>query len=209
MLQTFLILDRFLWVEFQLEDLSEQETDHGIKAVLQHLPRSLSETYDRLFAKIEGAERRQYIERILRWLIAARQPLHVDELLEGIAFTLEDTSWDREKIPNDFKRLVRACSNLVVVDPDTQIVHLGMSSSLHEFFCAIFPEFLGSRVMFGVPGSARGEEALPYLASAIQLRASGRLFGISQLMIHSTLYSSTVYSSKSRKQLSIQHARSP
>lgn len=119
-------MSRFLWVEFQLQDLSEQESDHGIRAVLQNLPRSLSETYDRLLAKIEGKERQRYIERMFRWLVAARQPLHTEELLEGIAFTLEDTSWEQEKIPTDFKRFVRACGNLIVVDHDTQIVQLGM-----------------------------------------------------------------------------------
>lgn len=116
---------RFLWVEFQLQDLSEQETDHGIRLVLQNLPRNLSETYDRLLAKIEGVDRRKYIERMFRWLVAAREPLQVDQLLEAIAFTLDDTFWEREKILTDFKRLVRACGNLVVVDTETQTVQLG------------------------------------------------------------------------------------
>lgn len=64
------------------------------------------------------------IERMFKWLVCARQPLHVNELREGIAFTLEDLEWDRDKIITDLNRLVRACSNLVVVEPNTQVVQL-------------------------------------------------------------------------------------
>ena len=115
---------RFLWVEFQFQDLCEAESDHGIRRVLKNLPRSLSETYDRLLGRIEGAERREMIERMFKWVLCARQPLHVDELREGIAFTLDDEAWDGEKVVTDFRRLVRACGNLVVIDGETQIVQL-------------------------------------------------------------------------------------
>lgn len=108
----------------RLHDLCEPESDHGIRQVLQNLQRNLSETYDRLLGKIEGSERRHMIERMFKWILCARQPLHVDELCEGIAFTLADEQWDPDKIPTNFNRLVQACSNLVVVDADTQTVQL-------------------------------------------------------------------------------------
>ncbi|TVY93107.1 Ankyrin [Lachnellula willkommii] len=113
----------FLWVEFQLRDLSEAESDASIKLVLKNLPQSLSETYDRLL-RIEGAERRELIKKLFKWIVCARQPLHVEELREGIAFTLVDTEWDSTKIVTNFNRLVRACRNLVIVDSDSQIVQL-------------------------------------------------------------------------------------
>ncbi|TVY80508.1 Vegetative incompatibility protein HET-E-1 [Lachnellula suecica] len=118
----------FLWVEFQLRDLCEAESDSGIKHVLKNLPRSLGETYDRLLSKIEGAERREIIERLFKWVVCARQPLHVDELREGIAFTLGDREWNPDKVVTNFNRLVRACGNLVVVNSETQVVQLAHAS---------------------------------------------------------------------------------
>lgn len=50
--------------------------------------------------------------------------LQVDQLREGIAFTLEDQTWNQRKIPTDLTRLARACGNLVVVDDVTQTVQL-------------------------------------------------------------------------------------
>ncbi|TGO62599.1 hypothetical protein BOTNAR_0111g00170 [Botryotinia narcissicola] len=51
-------------------------------------------------------------------------PLHMDELREAIAFSVGDKSWDATKIPNDLRRLIRACGNLIVIDEDTLEVYL-------------------------------------------------------------------------------------
>ncbi|PVH79018.1 ankyrin [Cadophora sp. DSE1049] len=64
------------------------------------------------------------ILRMFKWIVCSRQPLHVDELREGIAFTLEDEEWRQEKIPTNLNRLIRACSNLVIVDAETNVVQL-------------------------------------------------------------------------------------
>jgi len=61
---------------------------------------------------------------MFQWIICARRPLHVDELREGIAFTIDDEFFDREKLPTDMPRLVRGCGNLVIIDEDTENVHL-------------------------------------------------------------------------------------
>ncbi|KAH7348858.1 hypothetical protein BKA65DRAFT_550923 [Rhexocercosporidium sp. MPI-PUGE-AT-0058] len=112
----------FLWVEFQLCDLCEAESDHGIKCVLENLPKSLGETYDRLLAKITGDERRGMILRMFKWIVCSRRPLLVEELREAIAFTLDDEEWKGEKIVTSIHRLIRACGNLVIIDGDTRVV---------------------------------------------------------------------------------------
>jgi hypothetical protein len=61
---------------------------------------------------------------MFQWIICARRPLHVEELREGIAFTIDDLFFDREKLPTDMPRLIRGCGNLVVIDEDTKHVHL-------------------------------------------------------------------------------------
>jgi len=117
-------LPRFLWVEFQLQDLCQLESDYAIRIALQKLPQSLSETFDRLLSKIEGAERTDMIERMFKWIVCARRPLHVDELKENVAFTLDDSEYNEEKVVTNFSRLVRACGNLVVIDKETEIIRL-------------------------------------------------------------------------------------
>ncbi|KAE9367461.1 hypothetical protein N431DRAFT_348615, partial [Stipitochalara longipes BDJ] len=129
----------FLWVKFQLDDLCRAETDSSIRQVLQNLPRDLGETYDRLLARIDIPEQRKYIQRMFAWIICAKRPLEVDELREAIAFTIEDDHFDPAKIPNDLKRLARACGNLIVIDDEdnnVQIAHYTVEQYLvtgHEF----------------------------------------------------------------------------
>ncbi|KUJ17727.1 uncharacterized protein LY89DRAFT_60414 [Mollisia scopiformis] len=81
----------FLWVKFQLDELCTAESDDAIMYTLQHLPKDLSETYDRLLGRIVGVQRQELVKRMFRWIICARRPLVVDELCEGIAFTIDDT----------------------------------------------------------------------------------------------------------------------
>ncbi|TGO25575.1 hypothetical protein BPAE_0077g00230 [Botrytis paeoniae] len=114
----------FLWVQFQLEELCRMETDASIVKALQNLPRNLEETYDRLLGRIIEIERREFVKRMFDWIICSCRPLHMDELREAIAFTIVDKSWDATKIPNDLRRLIRACGNLIMIDEDTLEVHL-------------------------------------------------------------------------------------
>jgi ankyrin repeat protein len=113
---------RFLWVKFQLDELCRAESDDAIKHTLRNLPKDLSETYDRLLGRIVGVQRQDLIKRMFRWIVCARRPLIVDELCEGIAFTINDTRWNQDKIPTDIFRLVTACSNLVIVDEETRVI---------------------------------------------------------------------------------------
>lgn len=100
------------------------ETDATIVKALQNLPRNLEETYDRLLGRIIEIERREFVRRMFDWIICSCRPLHMDELREAIAFTIGDKSWDATKIPNDLRRLIRACGNLIMIDEETLEVHL-------------------------------------------------------------------------------------
>jgi hypothetical protein len=61
---------------------------------------------------------------MFQWIISARRPLHVEELREGVAFTIGDQFFNREKLPTDMPRLIRGCGNLAVIEEETQYVHL-------------------------------------------------------------------------------------
>jgi len=113
-----------LWVKFQLDELCAKLTDASIREVLQNLPRDLGETYCRLLARVEDAERRGYVQNMFRWIIFARRPLKVDELREAIAFDINDTEWDQAKIPSELLRLIRSCGNLILINDETKEVQL-------------------------------------------------------------------------------------
>ncbi|PQE18876.1 P-loop containing nucleoside triphosphate hydrolase protein [Rutstroemia sp. NJR-2017a BVV2] len=114
----------FLWAKFQLDELCQLETDAAITKALRNLPRNLEDTFDRLLQRVLGDETRELVKRMFNWIVFARRPLHMNELREAIAFTINDGFWDAAKIPNDLKRLVRACGNLVIVDEETENVQL-------------------------------------------------------------------------------------
>jgi predicted ribosome quality control (RQC) complex YloA/Tae2 family protein len=59
----------------------------------------------------------------------------VDELREGVAFTIKDREWDSDKIVTDFNRLVRACGNLVIVNGENQVVQLAHVSFRPRAIC--------------------------------------------------------------------------
>jgi hypothetical protein len=61
---------------------------------------------------------------MFKWIVCAREPIHLEELREAVAFTLEDLVYDSGKLPTDLNRLIRACGNLVVADEETQVIQL-------------------------------------------------------------------------------------
>jgi hypothetical protein len=125
--------------------LCDAESDGGIRKVLRDLPRDLGETYNRLLARITGSERQAFVKRAFQWIIYTRRPLHIDELREAIAFTIDDSSWDADKIPTDIRRLIRSANNLIIVDKETKTAQLAhytveqylisenLSSNIYQF----------------------------------------------------------------------------
>jgi len=110
---------RFLWVRFVLDELCNAETDDEIRKMLKNLPKNLSEVYDRLLGRILVETRRNLVKKMFQWIAVARRPLLVTELQEGVAFHLDDKQWNPDKVPTDMTRLIRTCSNLVLVDQES------------------------------------------------------------------------------------------
>jgi hypothetical protein len=116
--------DRFLWVTFQLRSLCDCDSDSEIHKTLDNLPRDLTETYERLLSRIQNPQRQVLVRKMLQWITCARRLLHIDELLEAVAFNIDDDHWDLAKIPVDPTRLIRASGNLIVVDDEDRTVQL-------------------------------------------------------------------------------------
>ncbi len=123
----------------QLVDLREC-LPSSIRRILEELPDSLDETYERILKGIRKHNQR-HAHRLLQCLVAAARPLRIEELAELLAF-----DFDAEGIPElnpkwrleDQKEAVMStCSSLVITveDGDSQIVQFS-HFSVKEFLTA-------------------------------------------------------------------------
>ncbi|KAL8992388.1 MAG: hypothetical protein Q9169_007138 [Polycauliona sp. 2 TL-2023] len=91
----------FLWVFFQLDDLSEAPSNALVREVLKNLPDGLVETYERISGKIlRDNIKRDLVRKIFRWMVCARRPLEVEEIREAAGFEPNQKSWDSEMLPD-------------------------------------------------------------------------------------------------------------
>jgi hypothetical protein len=117
---------RFRWAFCQLEVLRHCFPP-SVRRILEELPDSLDETYERILREIRKPKR-GHARRLLQCLVAAARPLKVEELAEVIALDFDtegipklnpDWRWEDQE-----EAVVSACSSLVIVvkDGDSRIV---------------------------------------------------------------------------------------
>lgn len=111
---------RFLWVDFQLKDISYQKSDREILAALKRLPENMNETYERTILRIHARPKpeRDLARKVLMWLTHAARPMRLDELAEAVAMETDTKSVEEleSSMVNDYETLVTVCANLVVAD---------------------------------------------------------------------------------------------
>ncbi|MCJ1261629.1 hypothetical protein MMC22_001495 [Lobaria immixta] len=106
----------FLWVHLQIEALWDLcFTENDIKNELDNLPKDLGSTYKRCLERIERNNNSGHARKVFRWVGCTSQSLHIDELKEAIAFTLEDRKWETGRIQSS-RLIIERCANLVVQD---------------------------------------------------------------------------------------------
>ncbi|KAI0869329.1 hypothetical protein GGS24DRAFT_512177 [Hypoxylon argillaceum] len=121
----------FQWAMLQIEELLDLRSEYEIKIHLGKLPKTLEETYDKTFHRIERLDTcpRALSFRALQWIIYAYYPLTNEQLLaaihvdpdEGILKSFETTEAD----------LLDWCANLIRVDsqhdpPVWRVTHLSV-----------------------------------------------------------------------------------
>jgi hypothetical protein len=122
------VICRFRWVVCQIDRL-RRTFPASIRKILNDLPKTLDETYDRTLLGIDE-EKRQYAQRLLRCLTVSIRPLRVEELAEIFAVRFYDSeaahptfnaAW-RPEIAEE--AVISACSSLVTIvyGGDCQIV---------------------------------------------------------------------------------------
>ncbi|KAK2812422.1 hypothetical protein FQN50_001423 [Emmonsiellopsis sp. PD_5] len=116
----------FLWVYLQLEILWDTcFTDAQVRSALAQLPKDLEETYRRCVNRINFHD--DTALKILKWVGFSTRPLHIEEMKEAVAFGIQDSQWDPEKVPHE-AFIAGCCANLVALDPADRCLRFAHSS---------------------------------------------------------------------------------
>jgi len=131
--------NRFRWVYCQLEAL-RHSLPPSIRQMLDELPETLDETYERVLKEISKAKR-EHAHRLLQCLTVAIRPLRIAELAEVLAVDFGTTSGGKtSKLNPDWRwedqeqAVLSTCSSLItVVDEDGDQVIQFSHFSVKEF----------------------------------------------------------------------------
>ncbi|OBS15059.1 hypothetical protein FPOA_14076 [Fusarium poae] len=107
----------FRWVSLQLQALCQLTTDVAILERLGRLPKTLSELYQEILAKIENLDAdadRQFAQSALSWLLCAQEQLSSDVFLAAVSVAKDGSA---PSISRD--QLLHLCCNLVIFDSTT------------------------------------------------------------------------------------------
>ena len=112
-----MLSNRFRWVYCQLEAL-QPCFPNNLRRMLEELPKSLDETYQRILKEINNANHKQ-AHQLLQCLAVAQRPLQVEELAEVLALDVDsggiprfNANWRWE---DHEAAVLSACSSLVSV----------------------------------------------------------------------------------------------
>jgi ankyrin repeat protein len=115
--------DRFRWVYCQLEALRHC-LPPSVARILEELPETLDETYERVLREINKANR-EHARRLLQCLTVALQPLRVEELAEVLAIDIDapaqggipqlNPNWRWE---DQRQAVLSTCSSLIAIVDD-------------------------------------------------------------------------------------------
>lgn len=122
---------RFLWVDLQLKNLCQQESDPDILKELYRLPQGLHGTYARALRQIKTKpETLQHLARkCLMWVFYAQRPLSMEEL--QIAVAIEGPSTNTVAPTYRAEAILGSCANLLTeTDGSVRPIHY----SVREFF---------------------------------------------------------------------------
>ena len=129
--------NRFLWVEFQLDEICAEHSDNGIERALKRVPKDMNTTYERILNIINekpGAQR-ELARKALIWTAYTRRPLPIDALASAISIERDTRSKkDLESSIPPEQSIVNACANLISVDRETPRYVRFIHFSVQEFF---------------------------------------------------------------------------
>ncbi|KAH8886888.1 hypothetical protein GQ53DRAFT_874485 [Thozetella sp. PMI_491] len=111
----------YLWVALQLETIlplngGRVTTDEDILNILNNLPKSLPETFE---AALKRTPDRRYEKSIMKLVVAAEEPLTLDELRVALSVVPGNLDWHSSTLPKDGSSLVSLCGGgLIELDEE-------------------------------------------------------------------------------------------
>ncbi|KAH0833905.1 hypothetical protein J3R83DRAFT_11089 [Lanmaoa asiatica] len=117
-----------------------------VRSTLNGLPEGLNETYERILLAIDTkSQEGQLARRALIWLVEARRPLRLNELMEALSINFSTRTLDRDSRPMHNGALLDACGNLVTYIAKTGIIILSHFSDreylMGEFILTKLPHY--------------------------------------------------------------------
>ncbi|GKZ24761.1 hypothetical protein AbraIFM66951_002019 [Aspergillus brasiliensis] len=124
----------FQWTYLQIKQLEKCISPEAIRNCLGALPKTLDETYDRLYEEIENhpPHDRDLALRALKWVLAAREPLGREALLEAVRINPDITTTELCAPVSD-DALLALCRNFLVIDSERDVWRVS-HLSVAEYF---------------------------------------------------------------------------
>lgn len=124
---------RFLWVVFQVNELCLQHCDKDIRTVIRNFPKDLEETFNRAIDRIVSRRNEDIAKRIFRLVVAAKEPLSLNQLEEIIFVEIGQEYSKTERQSNGIAHISSWCENLVHVDEELKTVQF-VHQTVQQFF---------------------------------------------------------------------------
>ncbi|KAK4906622.1 hypothetical protein LTR66_017703, partial [Elasticomyces elasticus] len=123
----------FQWAYLQIRQVLGLSTTADIKIRLGKLPKDLEAAYEEIYSEIANEPRRKaLVDRACMWVMSACTPLSSETLLSAVHIGADGSSIDSQDQFNESELLDR-CSNLLVIDPQTNFWRLS-HLSVREYF---------------------------------------------------------------------------
>ena len=129
----------FLYVRLVTDMLKDQMSEFDFENAISQLPEGLDEAYGCILSRIESlrpAQLRQRAFSILYWVCAARRPMSLHEVADGIVLHPRQTALNRRTRSNNPKRdIIELCAPLLEMQKDgvLDLVHFSAKEYLiHE-----------------------------------------------------------------------------
>lgn len=108
----------FLWVKLVTDTLGYQISELGIETAIDQLPEGLDQAYGLIQSRIDSLrpQLRQRAFKILHWVCAARRPISLYEVADGIVLHPDQTALNRRTRSNQPSRdIIELCAPLLEI----------------------------------------------------------------------------------------------
>ena len=153
-----LIVYRFRWVTCQIDHICALSNDRSRRKALDTLPPDLPTTYQRILDTViaSNKENQVIVQRTLRWILWAVNPLSLGALSEAISINVGDLMLDREAFV-DPESVLQWCGSLVRRSPEADTLELA-HYSVKEFLESIDAHSLSPYFMYRADAEQDGLE---------------------------------------------------